>query len=124
MCKAALASEWFIEDTQGLNTSVDLGLNLDFKVMNLIAMHLPYQLVLVSFMIQQNDSRERFAHVSYAGSPPAGRVRYCIFKTGADCGEWYAFLFLNQSTESSFRFWSYAIPYNRFFPSLYDSPLW
>lgn len=67
-----MASEWFIEDTQGLNTSVDLGLNLDFKVMNLIAMHLPYQLVFVSFMIQQNDSRERFAHVSYAGSPQLG----------------------------------------------------
>lgn len=72
MCKAALASEWFIEDTKGLNTSVDLGLNLDFKVMNLIAMHPQYQSAFVSFTIQQNDSRERFAHVSYAGSAQPG----------------------------------------------------
>lgn len=40
LVKAMLDSEWFISDTLGLNSSVDLGLNLDLKVMNLIAMRL------------------------------------------------------------------------------------
>lgn len=91
--KATSDSEWFIQDTLGLNSSVDLGLNLDLKVMNLIAMRLLlylypsvhlYSLSWVTQIIQGNS----FFHVSYAGST---RPRVCMCFT----------VCIKQSVESS-----------------------